>query len=344
MPPAGARAGRRRLASLLRAGGPWRRAAGTRFARALRRARDARVSRRAGRLRVRDAGPGQRRHHARGQRGTARPLAAARCPRRSHRGVRAVRAGRRVRRRSAGDARAARTATAGCSTAARPGSPTAASPTSTACSPAPARRPARGASRRSSSTPTRRACIVAERIDVIAPHPLARLRFEVVRVAGHAIASAPGGDGFRIAMRTLDIFRTSVAAAALASRAGPSDEGAHRATSRAMFGGDAGRPAADAGQARADGAQRSTRGAPDLSRCLAARRGQARTQEAAMAKMAATEVSAASDRLGRAAVRRPRAWSRAAGRTAVPRHPRPAHLRGRDRSAETDHRTGTLRR
>jgi len=52
---------------------------------------------------------------------------------------------------------------------------------------------------------------VAERIEVIAPHPLARLKFDGVR--GELIG-APG-EGFRIAMQTLNLFRVTVGAAAL---------------------------------------------------------------------------------------------------------------------------------
>ena len=52
---------------------------------------------------------------------------------------------------------------------------------------------------------------VAERIAVIAPHPLARLRFERVRAE---LIGNPG-EGFRIAMQTLTRFRVSVGAAAL---------------------------------------------------------------------------------------------------------------------------------
>jgi acyl-CoA dehydrogenase len=52
---------------------------------------------------------------------------------------------------------------------------------------------------------------VAERIEVVAPHPLARLRFKGVR--GALIGGS--GDGFKIAMQTLTLFRVTVAAAAL---------------------------------------------------------------------------------------------------------------------------------
>jgi len=55
---------------------------------------------------------------------------------------------------------------------------------------------------------------VAERIEVMAPHPLARLRFNKCRIPSSA-RLGESGQGFKVAMATLDIFRTSVAAAAL---------------------------------------------------------------------------------------------------------------------------------
>jgi acyl-CoA dehydrogenase len=55
---------------------------------------------------------------------------------------------------------------------------------------------------------------VAERIEVIAPHPLARLKYENVRIPADAIIGEPG-EGFRIAMETLNLFRVTVGAAAL---------------------------------------------------------------------------------------------------------------------------------
>lgn len=55
---------------------------------------------------------------------------------------------------------------------------------------------------------------VAERIEVIAPHPLARLKYDNVRLPADAIVGAPG-DGFRIGMETLNLFRVTVGAAAL---------------------------------------------------------------------------------------------------------------------------------
>jgi acyl-CoA dehydrogenase len=55
---------------------------------------------------------------------------------------------------------------------------------------------------------------VAERIEVIAPHPLARLTYDNVRIPADAIIGEPG-EGFRIGMETLNLFRVTVGAAAL---------------------------------------------------------------------------------------------------------------------------------
>jgi len=76
---------------------------------------------------------------------------------------------------------------------------------------------------------------IAERIDVMAPHPLATLRFEGCFVPADRLLGAPG-DGFKIAMRTLDIFRASVAAAALGFARRAFAEALAHAKSRKMFG------------------------------------------------------------------------------------------------------------
>jgi len=55
---------------------------------------------------------------------------------------------------------------------------------------------------------------VAERIEVIAPHPLARLKYDKARIPADAIIGEPG-EGFRIGMETLNLFRVTVGAAAL---------------------------------------------------------------------------------------------------------------------------------
>ena len=75
----------------------------------------------------------------------------------------------------------------------------------------------------------------SERIDVIAPHPLGTLRFANCRVPGDALLGQPG-DGFRIAMGTLDLFRSTVGAAALGFARRAFDEAAARAKARRMFG------------------------------------------------------------------------------------------------------------
>ncbi len=76
---------------------------------------------------------------------------------------------------------------------------------------------------------------VAERLDVIAPHPLARLAFNDVRVPASALIGKPG-EGFRIAMSVLDVFRSTVGAAALGFARRALDETLDRAGSRELFG------------------------------------------------------------------------------------------------------------
>ena len=105
-------------------------------------------------------------------------------------------------------ARRARTETAIAWTARKPGSQMAGSLTSTRCSPAPAKRRARAASPRSWFFPDDPGFSIAERIDVMAPHPLATLRFDGCRLPADRRLGGPG-EGFKIAMRTLDIFRAS---------------------------------------------------------------------------------------------------------------------------------------
>jgi acyl-CoA dehydrogenase len=77
---------------------------------------------------------------------------------------------------------------------------------------------------------------VAERLDVIAPHPLARLKFDAVRVPAAAMIGAPG-EGFKIAMATLDVFRSTVGAAALGFARRALEETVTRASTRQLFGG-----------------------------------------------------------------------------------------------------------
>ena len=76
---------------------------------------------------------------------------------------------------------------------------------------------------------------VAQRIEVIAPHPLARLEFSGCRVRADAMLGNPG-EGFKLAMRTLDIFRASVGAAAVGFARRALDEAVRYAQSRKMLG------------------------------------------------------------------------------------------------------------
>ncbi len=76
---------------------------------------------------------------------------------------------------------------------------------------------------------------VAERLKTIAPHPLATLRFDNVRVPAQAMIGAPG-QGFRIAMAVLDVFRSTVAAAALGFARRALDEALARVTTRNVQG------------------------------------------------------------------------------------------------------------
>jgi len=75
----------------------------------------------------------------------------------------------------------------------------------------------------------------SERIDVIAPHPLGMLRFTGCRVPTESMLGEPG-EGFKIAMATLDIFRSTVGAAALGLARRALDEATGRALKRRMFG------------------------------------------------------------------------------------------------------------
>jgi acyl-CoA dehydrogenase len=74
---------------------------------------------------------------------------------------------------------------------------------------------------------------VAERIEVIAPHPLARLKYDNVRVPADAIIGEPG-EGFRIGMETLNLFRITVGAAALGFARRALNEALHFARNRRL--------------------------------------------------------------------------------------------------------------
>ncbi|MEY4364276.1 MAG: hypothetical protein RLZZ24_1628 [Pseudomonadota bacterium] len=76
---------------------------------------------------------------------------------------------------------------------------------------------------------------VVERLETIAPHPLARLRFAGCRVPVQARIGEPGA-GFRIAMSVLDVFRSTVAAAALGFARRALDEAVQRVNTRRIAG------------------------------------------------------------------------------------------------------------
>ncbi len=76
---------------------------------------------------------------------------------------------------------------------------------------------------------------IAERIQVIAPHPLATLAFRNCRIPASQMLGNPG-DGFKIAMATLDIFRSTVGAAALGFARRALDEALTRVQAREAFG------------------------------------------------------------------------------------------------------------
>jgi acyl-CoA dehydrogenase len=131
---------------------------------------------------------------------------------------------------------------------------------------------------------------IARRIDVISPHPLATLSFESCRIpVAHRLGAE--GEGFKIAMRTLDVFRTSVAGAALGFAQRALDEALQHARTRAMFG----KTLADFQLTQATLADMATE--VDAARLLTYRaawlrdRGDPVTKEVAMAKMTATETA-----------------------------------------------------
>ena len=76
---------------------------------------------------------------------------------------------------------------------------------------------------------------VTERFPIIAPHPIGTVRFDGCRVAKSHMLGAPG-DGFKVAMSTLDIFRSTVGAAALGFARRAMDEAIARARTRRSFG------------------------------------------------------------------------------------------------------------
>jgi acyl-CoA dehydrogenase len=132
---------------------------------------------------------------------------------------------------------------------------------------------------------------VAERLHVIAPHPLARLSFKNCRVPADALVGKLG-EGFKVAMATLDVFRTTVGAAALGFARRALDETLKRTASRQLFGAPLGELQMVQGHI-ADMATEIDAAALLIYRAAWTRdQGAARiTREAAMAKLYATEAA-----------------------------------------------------
>lgn len=130
---------------------------------------------------------------------------------------------------------------------------------------------------------------IAERLDTIAPHPLATLRFTDCRVPASALLGARG-QGFKIAMSVLDVFRATVAAAALGFARRALDEALARVTTRQI----AGSPLAELQMVQGHIAEMAVD--VDASALLVYRAAWTRdsgapriTREAAMAKLFATD-------------------------------------------------------
>ncbi|HUQ76176.1 MAG TPA: acyl-CoA dehydrogenase, partial [Burkholderiales bacterium] len=128
----------------------------------------------------------------------------------------------------------------------------------------------------------------SERIDIIAPHPMATVRFR----SSKAELLGEAGAGFKLAMRNLDIFRTTVGAAALGFARRALDEAIGRARDRRMFN----QKLADFQMTQAKLADMAT--SVDAGALLTYRSAWTRdvkkarvTREAAMAKMFATETA-----------------------------------------------------
>jgi acyl-CoA dehydrogenase len=132
---------------------------------------------------------------------------------------------------------------------------------------------------------------VKDRIETIAPHPLATLSFDDCRIPVSA-RIGDSGAGFKVAMATLDVFRTSVAAAALGFARRALDETLQHTSTRQLFGA----PLSALQMTEASIAEMATE--IDASALLVYRSAWAKdchqervTREAAMAKLYATEAA-----------------------------------------------------
>ena len=277
------------------------------------------------------------------------PLPAARRRRRGDRRVRAVRARRRLRRRRDGAARRAPTATRYVLDGEK-----------TWISQRRHRRLLRRVrAHRRRRDPARRARAasrafivdagtpgfeIAERIDVIAPHPLARLRFNGCRVPPtqphrRRRRGLQGRDAHARRLPHLGRRRRARLRAPRARRGACARDPRQDVRPASSPTSSSRRPSSRRWRRRST-APRCSPTAPPGS----ATRARNVTREAAMAKLAATEgaqqvIDAAVQIFGGLGVR-----ERRDGRAALPRDPRAAHLRGRDRSAAAHHRAASCSR
>ncbi len=180
---------------------------------------------------------------------------------------------------------------------------------------------------------------IAERIDVIAPHPLARIEFH----DAPAVRIGEPGKGMRVALATLDVFRSTVGAAALGMARRALDEALARVRAREMFGS----PMAELPLVQAKLADMAL--GVDASALLVYRAawtkddgGGARDARGGDGQAPRHRDRAARDRRCGPALRRARRAQRLGGRGSVSRDPRAAHLRGRIRGSAACHRQGGL--
>lgn len=132
---------------------------------------------------------------------------------------------------------------------------------------------------------------VTERLDTIAPHPLATLRMTDMVLPSPALIGT-AGEGFKVAMAVLDVFRSTVGAAALGFARRALDETVARVKARRIQG------AALAGMQMVQGHIADMALKIDASALLVYRAAWAKdngaprvTREAAMAKLYATEAA-----------------------------------------------------
>ncbi len=128
----------------------------------------------------------------------------------------------------------------------------------------------------------------SERIEIVAPHPMATVKLKNAK----GVLLGEAGQGFKLAMRSLDVFRTTVAGAALGFARRALDEALSRSRQRKMFG----QTLADFQMTQAKLADMATR--IEAAALLTYRSAWVRdakkrtvTREAAMAKMFATEAA-----------------------------------------------------